>query len=51
MVNKTPNAKRVLQLMDSDEDGDERYDEFVELVAREAGISILQLESELEPFI
>lgn len=48
---KTKNAKRVLQLMDSEDDGDSRYQEFVALVSKETGVSIEQLEQELDPFI
>jgi hypothetical protein len=48
---KTANAQRVLQLMDSCEDGASRYREFVELVSKEAKISTEQLEKELNPFI
>lgn len=51
MTIKTANAQRVLQLMDSCENGDSRYREFVELVAKEANVSIEQLEAELNPFI
>lgn len=48
---KTHAAKRVLQLMDSFEDGDSRYGEFVKLVSQEENISIEQLEKDLDPFI
>ena len=48
---KTANANRVLQMMDNVEDGDGCYQEFVELVAKEANISKSQLNKELEPFI
>ncbi len=48
---KTINATRVLQLMDREDNGAARYREFVEWVASEAGISVQQLETELEPFI
>lgn len=51
MTIKTANAQRVLQLMDSCEDGSERYREFVNLVAKEANITTKQLEEELNPFI
>jgi hypothetical protein len=50
-ADKTAAAQRVLQLMDASEDGDERYCEFVDLVAKEAKIPRNQLEAELEPFI
>lgn len=48
---KTAEAQRVLQLMDSTEDGADRYSEFVRLVAKESGKSIAQIEEELDPFI
>ena len=51
MTIKTPNAKRVLQLMDSYEDGANRYCEFIKLVSKEANITTEQLEEELNPFI
>jgi hypothetical protein len=50
-IEKSENAKRVLQLMDSCEDGYSRYQEFVKKVSLEYGISIEQLERELVPFI
>lgn len=50
-VKKSSSAKKVLQLMDSEEDGQDRYMEFVKRVAKEDNISISQLEKELEPFI
>lgn len=48
---KSANASRVLELMDSCEDGGRRYGEFVRMVASEAGVSREQLEEELDPFI
>jgi len=48
---KSANAKRVLQLMDSCEDGEGRYSEFVKLVAHESNVSIESLNAELELFI
>ena len=48
---KSAAASRVLKLMDSDEDGQDRYGEFVAQVAKEAQINVEQLESELVPFI
>lgn len=48
---KTVNASRVLQLMDSCLDGEDRYQEFVKQVAEEANMSVTALEAELEPFI
>jgi len=48
---KSSNAKRVLQLMDSCEDGASRYMEFVKLVSSEANVTIESLEVELEPYI
>lgn len=48
---KTASAKKVLQLMDSEEDGDCRYQEFVRQVSIEDCIPYEQLEAELEPFI
>lgn len=50
-IEKSENAKRVLQLMDSCEDGDSRYQEFIRKISLEYGISIEKLEYELEPFI
>lgn len=48
---KTENAKQVLELMDSVEDGPERYREFVAQVANKANVPASQVEKELEPFI
>lgn len=48
---KTKSAKKVLQLMDKYEDGAGRYAEFVKKVAKQDGISVAQLEKELDPFI
>ncbi|MBD77971.1 MAG: hypothetical protein CL840_03370 [Crocinitomicaceae bacterium] len=48
---KTESAKKVLQLMDSEEDGGCRYQEFVRQVSNEDGISYEQLEAELDPFV
>jgi ribosome-binding protein aMBF1 (putative translation factor) len=50
-VIKTENASRVLQLMDSYEDAPNDYSKFVKSVSEEQGISIEQLEKELEDFI
>lgn len=50
-VKKTKSASKVLKLMDSEEDGPDRYKEFVKKVAKEDKISVKQLEKELEPFI
>jgi hypothetical protein len=50
-VVKTQGAQKVLSLMDFFEDGDDRYCEFVKLVSTETGITIEQLNKELEPFI
>ena len=51
MTIKTANAQRVLQLMDSCEDGQDRYREFVIQVSTNAKMSYAQLEKELDPFI
>lgn len=51
VIPKTVNAQKVLQMMDSEEDGDSRYQEFVRVVASESGITIAQLEQELAPFM
>ncbi|MCZ2798998.1 hypothetical protein [Vibrio alginolyticus] len=48
---KSANASRVLQLMDSCLDGEDRYQEFVKQVAVESNMSVEALEFELEPFI
>lgn len=48
---KTEGAQRVLSLMDSVEDGEERYCEFVKKVAKEMEITAEKLDLELEPFI
>ena len=48
---KTERAKKVLQLMDSNEDAPEHYQQFVQQIASEFKISKEQLEAELEPFI
>jgi hypothetical protein len=50
-VFKSINAKRVLSLMDSCEDGQDRYLEFVLLVANEAGVTREAVEAEVSPFI
>lgn len=50
-VKKTKSAKKVLQLMDSEEDGGSMYMKFVKQVAKEDNISIKQLEKELDPFV
>ena len=51
IITKTDNAQKVLVLMGSYDDGQERYLEFVLKVAKEAGITREQLEKELDPFI
>lgn len=51
MTVKTSNAKRVLQLMDSCVDGDNRYSEFVKQVSDETGVSVQQINKELENWI
>ncbi len=51
VIPKTANAQKVLQMMDAEEDGDSRYQEFVGIVANEAGITTAQLDKELDPFI
>ena len=48
---KTAAAKRVLQLMDSFPDGQNRYNEFVSQVAVELGIRRRQVTVDLTPFI
>ncbi len=48
---KSDSVTRVLQLMDSCEDGQERYAEFVALVASEDNVSVKQLETELNQYI
>lgn len=48
---KSNSVIRVLQLMDSFEDGQERYAEFVTQVANEDNVSIEQLEQELNQYI
>lgn len=48
---KSAEAKRVLQLMDSFDDGNGRYTEFVQQVSNETNISVEELNKELEPFI
>lgn len=50
-IEKSEHVKQVLRLMDSCEDGNSRFQEFVRRVSSEYGISIEQLERELEPFI
>jgi len=37
--------------MDSEVDGDWKYDEIVRLVAKDSGVSTDQIEAELEPYI
>ena len=51
MTIKTSNAKRVLKLMDSCEDGDGRYCEFVKQVSIETGDSVEKINQELENWI
>lgn len=51
MATKTTNAKRVLQLMDSCVDGDNRYCEFVKQVSAETGVSVQQINEELDHWI
>lgn len=48
---KTVNAQKVLQMMDREDDGDSRYQEFVGIVANEAGIPVSQLDDELAYFV
>ncbi len=50
-VKKSKSASKVLKMMDSEEGGDAKFKEFVAKVAKEDGISVEQLEKELEPFI
>lgn len=50
-IYKSERACRVLQLMDSNEDGASRFSEFVKTVSKETGVSVEQIELELEPFI
>ena len=51
VIPKTVNAQKVLQMMDNEDDGDSRYQEFVRVVASEAGIPVSQLNDELAHFI
>ena len=48
---KTENAQKVLQLMDSVDDGESRYNEFVKQVSDETNVPLSQIKEELEPFI
>lgn len=48
---KTDAASYVLELMDTHEDGQDRYMEFVRAGAALWGISVCQLNVELEPFV
>ncbi|MFA0882291.1 hypothetical protein NHG76_16605 [Vibrio cholerae] len=48
---KSDSVARVLQLMDSCEDGQERYAELVAQVASEDNVSVEQLETELNQYI
>lgn len=48
---KSDSVTRVLQLMDSCEDGQERYVEFMAQVASEDNVSVEQLETELNQYI
>ena len=48
---KTPAAKEVLMLLDSDEDAPDNLPSMIEQVARERGLSIAELETQLEPFV
>ncbi|CAH6978952.1 conserved hypothetical protein [Vibrio chagasii] len=48
---KSQAATKVLQLMDSCEDGDGRYTEFVNEVVAELGVSKEELEKELDLYI
>jgi len=51
VIPKTAGAQKVLQMMDNEEDGESRYREYVETVAKNEGINIAALEKMLEPFI
>lgn len=48
---KTNEVKRVLELLDSEEDAHFRYKEFVDMVSNESKVSIEKLEKDLEFFI
>jgi hypothetical protein len=48
---KTQAAQSVLKLMDSEEDGISRHQEFVSQVSRETGITIEEINKSLEAFI
>ena len=48
---KSKSASKVLKLMDAEEDGQDKYMEFVKKVAKEDKISVKQLEKELDPWI
>lgn len=48
---KSDCVTRVLQLMDSCEDGQERFTEFVAQVASENNVSVEELETELNQYI
>ena len=50
-IEKTVAARKVLKMMDCEKDGESRYQEFVSLVAEQYGITIEQLNMELDPFI
>lgn len=48
---KTKAAERVLKLMDSEGDGISRYEEFVNQVSKETGITVEDINNSLEAFI
>lgn len=48
---KTPAVKAVLSALDSDEDAPENLPSIIQQVASERGLSITELETQLEPFI
>ncbi|ENN6469976.1 hypothetical protein AB9X29_003777 [Vibrio vulnificus] len=48
---KSDSASRVLQLMDSYADGQDRYKELLVQVAREDNVPVEQLEKELDEYI
>lgn len=51
MSNKSVAAQKVLELMDSVEDGADRFSEFLLIVSKETGASTEQIKEDLKSYI